>query len=255
MSEAIVGAQLYTVREYTKTPADIARTLARISSIGYRAVQVSGIGPIKPAELRKMLDDEGLKAVATHTPLQRLVGETDAVIEEHRVLGVPYIACPGLPPEMHNAAGYRRAAGELSETGRILAGRGITLGYHNHAIEFEKYDGKTGLEIILSECDPNYLQPEIDTYWVAHGGGDPAEWCRRFKGRLLAVHLKDMGIIDNTQVMMEVGEGNLNWEAVLAACREAGTRFYLVEQDTCRRDPFESLKISLDNLRGMGLKG
>lgn len=255
MATEIAGAQLYTIREHAKTPADIARSLARVSRIGYRAVQVSGIGPIAPAELKKILDGEGLEAAATHTPYDRLTGETAAVIEEHRTLGAGYVACPGLPAELHNADGYRRVAAELSRVGEEMAAHGLKLGYHNHSVEFQKYDGRVGLEILLTEADPRYLEAEIDTYWVTHGGGDPAAWCRRYRDRLTLVHLKDMVIQDRTQIMAEVGEGNLNWPEIIAACREAGTRYFMVEQDRCQRDPFESLRISLENMRAMGIAG
>jgi sugar phosphate isomerase/epimerase len=94
---------------------------------------------------------------------------------------------------------------------------------------------------------------EIDTYWITHGGGDPAAWIAKCRGRIPAVHLKDMLIkLDRTQYMAEVGEGNLNWPAILAACKEAGVEHLLVEQDVCYRDPFESLEISLKNLKDMG---
>jgi sugar phosphate isomerase/epimerase len=99
---------------------------------------------------------------------------------------------------------------------------------------------------------------EIDTYWITHGGGDPAAWVRRVAQpprQTPCVHLKDMAVKpDRTQYMAEVGEGNLNWPEVLKACREARVQWYIVEQDTCYRDPFESLGISLQNLRTMGVR-
>ena len=94
---------------------------------------------------------------------------------------------------------------------------------------------------------------ELDTYWLQHGGADPAHWIGKLKGRVPLVHLKDMAVQGTTPIMAEVGEGNMNWEAILASCRAAGVRWYIVEQDICQRDPFESLRISLQNLRGMGL--
>jgi sugar phosphate isomerase/epimerase len=95
---------------------------------------------------------------------------------------------------------------------------------------------------------------EIDTYWITHGGGDPVQWINRVAGRLPCVHLKDMAIsTKREQFMAEVGEGNLNWPAILDACRKSGVKWYIVEQDVCYRDPFESLEISLKNLKQMGV--
>jgi sugar phosphate isomerase/epimerase len=132
--------------------------------------------------------------------------------------------------------------------------RGLTFGYHNHSFELEKFDGRTGLEILYSESDPAAFTAEIDTYWIQHGGGDPAWWIRGVAGRSPLVHLKDMTMRGSQQLMAEVGEGNLNWPAILEACRAAGVLWYIVEQDTCQRDPFESLGISLRNLQAMGLR-
>ena len=96
---------------------------------------------------------------------------------------------------------------------------------------------------------------EIDTYWIAHGGGDPAQWINRCAGRLPCVHLKDMSVGPDRQPRMaEVGEGNLNWPVILRACREAGVIWYIVEQDVFYRDPFDSLETSLRNLQQMGLR-
>lgn len=82
---------------------------------------------------------------------------------------------------------------------------------------------------------------------------DPAAFLRKLGGRTMAVHFKDLKAnLDNTTEMAEIGEGNLNWDSIIAACQEAGVKWALVEQDTCRRNPFESLKISYDYLTGKG---
>ncbi len=130
----------------------------------------------------------------------------------------------------------------------------MVVGYHNHSFEFEKFGDKIGLQIIYDESDPRYLTAEIDTYWVQHGGGDPATWIRKLENRIPQVHLKDMTIRGREQIMAEIGEGNLNWPVILDACKSAGVVWYIIEQDKCQRDPFESLAISLKNLHNMGLK-
>lgn len=254
MTTPRVGAQLYTVREFTRTPDDIAQTLRRIKEIGYDYVQLSALGPIDPAELRRMLDGEGLGACATHVSYQRLRDDLPALIEEHRILGCRHVGLGSLPHDMHDAAGYARFAREGSEIARQLAAAGLTFSYHNHASEFQKHGGRLGMEILYEDSDPALFLAEIDTYWVQYGGGDPAAWIRRLEGRQRLVHFKDMAVVDNQPVMAEVGEGNLNWPEILRACQEAGVEWYLVEQDVCARDPFESLAISLRNLRAMGVR-
>lgn len=253
MAHSVIAAQLYTLREFTKTPADIANTLRRVREIGYEAVQLSALGPIDPRELQQIVQELGLTVCATHTAYNRMVNEPEAVIAEHKLWNCKYAAIGGLPNEYRNAEGYARFAKEASEVGRRLAEGGLVFGYHNHSFELERFGAQTGLEILYAQSDPRYFTAEIDTYWIQHGGGDPAAWIRRLKGRIPLVHLKDMAVVDRQPVMAEVGEGNLNWPAILSACQEAGVEWYIVEQDVCRRDPFESLAISLANLRRMGL--
>jgi sugar phosphate isomerase/epimerase len=254
MEDTAVAAQMYTLREFTKTPEDIARTLPRVAALGYRAVQLSALGPMDTRALKKILDSEGLTVAATHVGFERLRDELDSVVEEHHILGCEHVAIGGLPNAYRSGEGYHRFAREASEVGRRMKERGLVFGYHNHSFELEKFDGKTGLEILYSESDPAAFTAEIDTYWIQHGGGDPAWWIRRVAGRSPLVHLKDMVMRGREQLMAEVGEGNLNWPAILQACKEAGVRWYIVEQDHCQRDPFESLGISLRNLRAMGLQ-
>lgn len=253
MASSVIAAQMYTLRDFTKTPDDIARSLSRVREIGYEAVQLSALGPIDANELGGILKREGLTACATHNSFDRLRNETQAVIEELNLWGCKYTAIAAMPGEYRGRDGVKRFVGEAEEIGGRLQEGGITLGYHNHAFELERINGKTALEYIYDETDPARLTAEIDTYWIQYGGGDPAQWIRDLKGRIPLVHLKDMTVRDNKPIMAEVGEGNLNWRAMLSACKEARVEWYIVEQDQCERDPFESLGISLRNLLTMGV--
>ena len=104
------------------------------------------------------------------------------------------------------------------------------------------------MELLLNETDPKEFEFEIDTYWVQAGGANPVNWIEKVEGRMGVVHLKDMAIVDDRQVFAEVGEGNLDWLEILKACNKIGVKWYAIEQDTCLRDPFESLAISYNNM-------
>ena len=106
----------------------------------------------------------------------------------------------------------------------------------------------------MRSSDPDVFSFEVDTYWIQHGGGNPVSWLRKLKDRMHIVHLKDLAMSGGEQLFAEVGEGNLEWPEILTACREAEIEWYLVEQDRCQRDPFESLGISLKNLNQLGLE-
>lgn len=264
MAAPRLAAQLYTVREFSQTPDDLAATLKKVRGIGYTAVQVSGIGPIPPADVKRMLDDAGLACCITHISYEQLWTNLPAVIEQHQLWNCKHVAIGSMPAayRKEGAAGFRRFAAEASRVGETLSRVGLTFSYHNHSFEFVRFDGQTGLDLLYTEADPRYLKAELDTYWVQHGGGDPTAWVRKMTGRMPVIHLKDMVMVEGgrdtwsgvEQAMAEVGEGNLDWDAILAACEEAGVEWCAVEQDICRRDPFDSLRISYENLRAMGLE-
>ena len=253
----MIAAQLYTLREFTKNPADIAKTLARVKKIGYNGVQCSALGPVDPAELAKMLKDNDLACVATHVKLDDLEKDPQKIIADHQLWGCKYTAVGGFFPkdtetQKVSAQTWVDWANRYNETAKKFAGSGLSIGYHNHSHELSKFDGKPALQLLMEHFSKD-VWIEIDTYWITHGGGDPAAWVRRAKGRIPCVHLKDMAIHpDRTQFMAEVGEGNLNWASILVACKAAGVEHLLVEQDICYRDPFESLEISLKYLKRMG---
>lgn len=244
-----VAAQLYTVRQSCKTAEDLARTLARVRAIGYTAVQVSGVGPIPEEEIARMLAGEGLVCCATHEG--NILTAPGQVAERLRKLGCTYTAYPhpsGV--KLETLDDVKDLARRLDEAGRILAAAGCVLTYHNHSIEFRRFGGRVMLETLYEETDPRHLQGELDTYWVQFGGGNPESWCRRLKGRLPLLHMKDFAAgPDNKPVFAEIGRGNLEWKAIVRAAEESGCRWFIVEQDTCPGDPFDSLKISFDTIK------
>lgn len=247
------GVQLYTLRDFCKSIKDTENTLKRVKEIGYKYVQISAVSEPKDVkELKKILDNLGLKSVSTHTGYERIIKETERVIEEHKILECEAVFCPGLPLELHNKDGYLKVADQFNKIIDKVKENGLILGYHNHAIEFERYDGKTGLEILLDNCPG--LEAEIDTYWVQWAGGDPCYWIEKYKGRVSQVHFKDMGIIKNQQVMPPIGDGNLNWERIIKICKKAKVKYCLFEMDTPIIDPFEALGKSLENLKKYGIK-
>jgi sugar phosphate isomerase/epimerase len=145
---------------------------------------------------------------------------------------------------------------ELGPISEKLAKEGIDFSYHNHNHELVHYGEKTWLDMLYEQASPEMLKAEIDVYWIQAGGGDPTAWIRKCAGREPLLHLKDMTVTqDRQQHFAEIGEGNMNWPAIITAAKESGVEWYIVEQDECyERDPFESLAISYRNLRAMGLQ-
>jgi sugar phosphate isomerase/epimerase len=253
MNKSVVAAQLYTVRDFTKTEVDIRKTFERVRKIGYKAVQISALGKIEPSDLRKIADKNELQIIASHISYDLITTDVGKVIEDHNLLGCRHVAIGGLPTEFRNQDGFYRFAVEASEAVKPIIDAGLTFSYHNHSFELEKFGQRTGLDILVEESDPDYFSFEIDTYWIQHGGANPVSFLKRLKDRMYIVHLKDMSMEGSKQLFSEVGEGNLEWDPILSACRNANVEWYIVEQDVCSGDPFDSLEISLKNLNRMGL--
>ncbi len=254
MSKPVVGAQLFTLHSMMQTPEDMASSLKQVADIGYTAVQVSGIGEIDPAELVKITDDNQLRIVVTHMGWDRFLHDLDGVIATHKIWRCPHTAIGGLPPEYFSADGVKRFVEELAPIAERLAAEGMDFSYHNHSHELVKHGDRTWLAQLYTLAGYDPLKAEIYTYWIQHGGGAPAQWLRDCAGREPVIHLKDMIIMpDREQRFAEIGEGNLNWPAILAAAELGGVEYMMVEQDNCYdRSPIESLAISYRNLKAMG---
>ncbi|WP_282936171.1 sugar phosphate isomerase/epimerase [Paenibacillus sp. RC67] len=257
MQPSQIAVQMYTLREFAKTPEALRTTFQKVADIGYTAVQVSGIGPMNPAQVKEYADESGLKICATHISWDRLENDLDALAREHQRWDCKYVGIGGLPDHYRTSQeGYRTFAKQASDIAlRLKEQYGLQFIYHNHAFEFESRDGITGMDILLNESNPKHFGFELDLYWLQAGGADPIEWIRKVEGQMQVVHLKDMAIVNGKQATAELGEGNMNYKGIMDACRETGVEWYVVEQDTCRRDPFESVAISLDYLQRYLLEG
>lgn len=256
-----IAVTLFNLREHCKTESDLDRTLDRVCEIGYKAIQLSGVS--LPLEvIKKQLDAHNLFCCATHDGLDFIVNETQALIDKLKFLECDFSALGGPPAEM--IFDYQKTCElceKMADAGDALRENGLMLGYHNHHREFFKHaeTGKTFLDTFYEKTVRNgeySVFAEIDVHWVTRGGSNPALWIRKVAGRMPVVHFKDFAYLEDGPHFCEVGEGNLDWPSILEACRETNVRWYSVEQDAefPGRDIFESIKISYDNLRKMGVK-
>jgi sugar phosphate isomerase/epimerase len=251
MARIPVGLQLYSVRDYTAN--DFVGTLKKVAAMGYAGVEFAGYGGLPAKELRIILDDLGLVTSSSHVPLKDLNNSFDEVVEYNQILGNHFITVPHLPePQRNSAEAWLNIAARLNNIGAQCKRHGMQLCYHNHAFEFESYDGRYGLEILYGATGTDLLKAELDLYWVKRGGEDPAAYLRKMSGRCPLVHLKDMEP-GPEQFFAEVGEGVIDFTDVYAQAEQVGVQWYIVEQDRSRRDTLESVKISIDNLKACGI--
>jgi sugar phosphate isomerase/epimerase len=250
-----LAAQLYTVREYTQTPQDIKKTFKKVKDIGYNAVQISAIGQIEPELLKEYADEYGLKICATHTAFDRIVNDTENVIREHKLWGCKYVGLGGMKAE-HNKDknGYDEFLKVILPAAEKLYAEGLKFMYHNHRHEFKRIDGAlTGIGYLAQKTEPEKFGFLADFYWVQAGGVSSTAFIKDYADRLDVVHFKDMMVVDDTATMAEIFEGNMDYDSIYNECIKAGVEWVAIEQDICSGDPFDSLKISFDNLKERGM--
>jgi len=261
MLESQLAVQLYTIRDFLKTEKELAESLAKLRAIGYRAVQLSAVGAmdvpeggtplVSAARGRQLLDDNGLRCIATHRSWKDLRENTQAEIDFHSTLGCDYVALGGLwgSYDSQGEAGYRQFLAEAQPVAEKLKAAGIRFGYHNHSHEFVRIGpGRRTLYDILID-EGGELKLEIDVYWAVHAGVNPVRLFERLAGRVPVMHLKDKEVVPKEgPIMAAIGEGNIDWDGILPACDAAGVEWYAVEQDTCPRDPFDCLRSSYEFL-------
>jgi sugar phosphate isomerase/epimerase len=259
-------------------------TLRKVSEIGYNAVEISQI-PMTPenvAELDRSRTELGMDiaalSVAMETPKGRpgdsLAEHFDKIVEDAKRLDSKLLRIGMLPFSAMTSIGavvdFAKQADDYAER---LQEQGLGLYYHNHHIEFAKFDGKYMLDII-AENSPA-MGMEIDVHWVQRGGLDPVRTLEKYAGRTAMVHLKDyrigtlpeeaFGLLDSGDIMgfmtefknvvqfAEVGEGNLDFASIIPAAQAAGAEYLLVEQDELYgRTVWEALQTSYDNLIALG---
>ncbi|MEE1622564.1 sugar phosphate isomerase/epimerase [Zafaria sp. Z1313] len=236
-----LSVQLYSVRD--AVAEDLQGTVARLARIGFANVEPYNFVALAD-ELRAALDATGLKAPSGHAPLLR--EDQEEIFAAAVKLGIGTVIDPYLPAEhWETEEQVAETAAKLNAAARAGAAHGIRVGYHNHEWEISsRFNGTTALELLASQLDPEVVL-EVDTYWVAVGGEDPAALLDRLGDRVRLVHLKDGPISRDTAAQQPAGQGAMPVDAVVAAAVRNGVETGVVEFDSYTGDLFEALAASL----------
>lgn len=254
-----IGAQLYTVHDYTKTLEGFAEALKKVADIGYTTVQVSGTCAFEPEWLREELKKNGLECPLTHSPMDKMIENPDKVVADHKVFGCKHIGIGSMPGNLkeNGHSVYENFVANGKPVAKRFAELGAYMMFHNHNAEYlMEHDGKNYMQLLSEAFAPDEMGFTLDTYWAKAGGYDPVEEIKRLSGRLPCIHYKDMEVLgDGTTRFSWVGGGILDFEKISDAAQAAGTKYIFVEQDNCfGEDPFECLKKSYQYLTSIGLK-
>ena len=249
-----IAAQLYNTRDYCRTPDGVEATFRRVKAIGFDVIQISGCGPYDTRLIDLMAGwakELGLEVCITHhSDWKRLTDpvELKKLIEEHRKLGCKIIGIGSRGDAFPNSyEGWTRFIKKANEITRQIKDEGLDFSYHNHAGEFQKWNGVTAIDRLIEEV-PDLLFT-LDVFWVQAGGASPTKYIRKLEGRIKVVHLKDFRIVNNERQFAEIGQGNLDWDEIIPLCKSTGILYAAIEQDAdWLLDPFESLAMSREYL-------
>lgn len=225
-----VGVQLYMLR--TAMRADPEGTVARIAQLGYREIEWWGNWGRTPAQVRAMLDANGLTSPAAHIDPRDLAPDRlPALLDAAATIGHTSVFVAWTAPEQRRSADdWKRTAALLSSAGASANTAGIRTGYHNHDFEFTRFGERTALEILIAESDAAVVDIELDCYWAYKAGQDPLALLVQYRDRITMLHLKDSSGAPGHQ-QRDVGAGRIAWKPLLeTAVRQRVTNVF-VEQD------------------------
>jgi len=242
-----IGVELYTVRAMMKT--DVPGTLAKVAAIGYKEVEFAGYFDHSPKDLRALLDRDALTAPACHVAYAVVQDKWPEAVEAGHILGHKYIVCPWIDDSQRQSPdGYKQAADLFNKAGEASRKAGIQFAYHNHFWEFlpdKNLGGKLPYDYLLESTDPANLKMELDLCWISVAGKDPLTYFKKYPGRFVLAHVKDLSkippilpgksskeMIDDVAVnFTAIGGGVIDWKKLIPAAQDAGVEHFFVEND------------------------
>lgn len=245
-----LGSQFYSIRDLTQTPEDLKKAFALTKEIGYDVVQLSAIGPIDANIIKSYVDEFELPVVCTHKSFDDIVNNTEAIIKDHITYGCPVIGLGSMPTENRGSLeGVNAFIEAIKEPIKKIEDAGLKFAYHNHAFEFEKFNGRLVYDMLIEDVPSlNFI---LDTYWVKYGGYDYLEYIKRIgPKRMTNVHFKDMASEPQGDIC-PCGTGVIDFKPVIKLCDTLGIPNALVEQDNAPKsgDSMGQMRISFNNLK------
>ena len=244
-----IALQLYSIKELTEV--DFLGTLEKVAKIGYDGVEFAGYFNTSAKDLKKALNELGLKAAGSHVGIEALKSDLEHSIAYALEIGSPYIICPGLPGEMRSSKdAYLKTAELFNEIGLRCKENGLQFGYHNHDFEFQQFAGEYGLDLLINHTESDLMFVELDTYWVEFSGLRSIDFIEKYAERCRILHIKDMHSLSDKR-NTEIGAGIMDFKAIIPAGQKQGVQWYTVEQEEFIIPQLRSIEESLTYLKSI----
>lgn len=246
------GLNLFSLRNFIGTESGFLDTAIKLKEMGYSFLQFSGC-PYDADKIARVSKESGMPIVLTHVSLDRIINDTEALMEEHSRFNCKNIGLGSIDFKMITDEKYCKETIEsLNIAAEKMDKNGFSFFYHNHHVEFYKYRDQTLFDYMIENAP--HINFTLDTYWLQYGGVNVIEYVERLRGRIGCVHLKDY-LIEAKESMAPqfapVGDGVMNFKKIIPKMIDAGTKYFIVEQDNAASfpDPLEQVKRSIDHLK------
>ncbi len=230
------GFQVWTIRE--KLVADFSGTLKEMAGMGYTQIEMcsplgyseSGFEPLNHmtgTEMRKIIEDAGLKCVSSHYGMGELRDSLENRIEWATQLGMKQmVAASFWLPDGASIDEYKQAAEELNGIGEKTKAAGIQMVFHNHHMEFEKRGDDLIYDALLETFDPELVKMQFQVA-VVNIGYKAADYFRKYPGRFISAHLSDWS--EEKKAQVPIGQGIVDWNDFFDAAKTSGVQNFMVE--------------------------
>ncbi len=248
-----LGYQLWGIREFIKTEEDVAASFKKLADMGYNELHTVGICTT-PERYYELAKENGLSICGTHWDWDSMIKDPEKAMADHAAMHTTNIGIGGMPGNYAASADtLHEFCDVVNEFAAKIHKQGFKFTYHNHAWEFAKLEGKRVYDYLVEGFDKETTSFVFDTYWAQAAGCDPSQWVEKLAGRIDIIHLKDMKFLDEEKEqgprICEIGEGNMNFDGIVAACLKTGVKSFVVEQDYCTGDPFDGARKSADYIK------
>ena len=236
------GLNLFSIRNLIDTEENLAKTAQALKAMGYSYMQYSG-GPFDPERILRVSEQSGLPVVLTHVPYDRIVNDTEKLVEEHRLFDCNCIGLGAMPPDvLTDEKRFVETVAALEQAGARMQELGASFFYHHHHFEFARFGEGTFFDYMVENAP--HINFTLDTYWLQYGGVSVCDTIDRLAGRVGCLHLKDYktykydeGATAYKPIIAPVGDGNIDFRSVVRHALAAGTKHFLVEQDNAATMP------------------
>jgi sugar phosphate isomerase/epimerase len=235
-----LGLQLYSLRD--QFAKDVPGTLDKVRDMGFTDVELAGTYNLTPEEFKAELDKRGLRAVSAHFPYKRFRDDLDGVVREAKLFGLKYAGTAWIDhKDPFDEKQCREAIDVFNKAGGALHEQGIKFFYHTHGYEFQPYGGGTLFDLLMTETKPEYVNYQMDVFWIVHAGQDPVALLEKYGNRFQLTHLKGMKDTTPTGLAtghsdvsndVPVGTGKIDFPPIFRATEKAGVKYHFIEDES-----------------------